>query len=141
MCKKLVCFMSIAFILFMSTGALCAEGVWEGLIQDENDDVEEDINPSKLGEIDAGSSDLELAYEDTGQGDPQFGGVRFIGVAVPPNHAVTNAWVRFQVDETKGGTQPVNLLIHGELSPNPSRFTGGGQEPLIFPIEPKRLPV
>ncbi|MHC4596497.1 MAG: hypothetical protein ACYS19_16340 [Planctomycetota bacterium] len=69
------------------------------------------------------SSDLELPYENTGQGNPQIIGVRFTGIPIPKGATITDAWVRFQVDEDKGGTEPVNLIIEGELSSNPAAFS------------------
>ncbi|MHC4500652.1 MAG: discoidin domain-containing protein, partial [Planctomycetota bacterium] len=85
-----------------------------------SDDAEENLT---AGGIDLGSSDLELAYENTNQGNPQIIGVRFAGIPIPKGATITDAWVRFRVDETKGGTQPVNLIIEGELSLNPVTFS------------------
>jgi hypothetical protein len=96
------------------------EPVNEWRIVDDLDDVEESV---ATGSMDVGSSDLELAYEGTGQSDPQFIGLRFTDIAIPQGVTITEAWVRFQVDETKGGTEPVNLIIEGELSPNASEFS------------------
>ncbi len=93
-------------------------------IASDDDDVEEDVGP---GSIDMGSSDLEMPYENTGQGNPQIVGLRFTGIAVPTGATVTNAWLQFRVDETKGGTQPVNLIIEGELSPNPAAFSSASK--------------
>ncbi|MHC4806918.1 MAG: hypothetical protein ACYTBX_11775, partial [Planctomycetota bacterium] len=92
----------------------------EWRIAADSDDAEENLS---AGGIDLGSSDLELAYENTGQGNPQIIGVRFTGIPVPKGATITDAWVRFQVDETKGGTEPVNLIIEGQLSPNPATFS------------------
>jgi hypothetical protein len=92
----------------------------EWRIADESDDAEETV---LAGGIDLGSSDLELAYENTGQGVPQIIGVRFTGLPIPKGATITDAWVRFQVDETKGGTEPVNLIIEGQLSANPATFS------------------
>ena len=50
-------------------------------------------------------------------------GLRFAGIAIPQGATITDASVEFQVDETKGGTEPVNLIIEGELSPSPAAFT------------------
>jgi hypothetical protein len=94
--------------------------VIEVKIAADADDVEEDVGP---GTIDTGSSDLEMPYENTGQGNPQIVGLRFTGIAIPQGATITDAWLQFGVDETKGGTEPVNLLIEGELSPNPAAFT------------------
>ncbi|MHC4486075.1 MAG: discoidin domain-containing protein, partial [Planctomycetota bacterium] len=92
----------------------------EWRIADDSDDAEENL---AAGGIDLGSSDLELPYENTGQGNPQIIGVRFAGIPIPKGATITEAWVRFQVDETKGGTEPVNLIIEGQLSPNPATFS------------------
>jgi len=99
--------------------ATAPEPVSEWRIAHDDDDVEEAVNG---GGVSMGSSDLELAYEDTAQGDPQIIGLRFVGIAVPRGATITEAWVRFQVDENKGGTEPVNLVIEGELSPNAAGF-------------------
>ncbi len=100
--------------------AVAPAPVNEWRITSDSDDAEENLS---AGGIDLGSSDLEMPYENTGQGNPQIIGVRFAGIPVPKGATITEAWVRFQVDETKGGTQPVNLIIEGELSPNPATFS------------------
>ncbi|UCC98404.1 MAG: discoidin domain-containing protein [Phycisphaerales bacterium] len=92
----------------------------EWSIVNDDDDVEEDVGP---GSIDMGSSDIELPYEEVGQTNPQIAGLRFADIPIPRGATVTEAWVRFQVDETKGGTEPVNLIIEGELSPNAAAFS------------------
>ncbi|MHC4805004.1 MAG: discoidin domain-containing protein [Planctomycetota bacterium] len=92
----------------------------EWRIADDADDAEETVS---AGGIDLGSSDLEMPYEGTGQSTPQIIGVRFTAIPIPKGATITDAWVRFQVDETKGGTEPVNLIIKGELSANPATFS------------------
>ncbi|MHC4487284.1 MAG: discoidin domain-containing protein, partial [Planctomycetota bacterium] len=92
----------------------------EWRVADDADDVEEAV---ATGSMDMTSSDLELPYENTGQGNPQIIGVRFTGIPIPKGATITDAWVRFQVDEDKGGTEPVNLIIEGELSANAAGFT------------------
>ncbi len=99
--------------------ATAPEPVNEWRIIDDNDDVEEAVNG---GGMDIGSSDLEMPYEDENQGNPQIIGLRFVGVPIPKGATITEAWVRLQVDETKGGTEPVNLIIEGELSPSAAGF-------------------
>jgi len=93
-------------------------------IATDNDDVEEEVD---TGSIDMGSSDLEMPYEGTGQSTPQIIGLRFTGIPIPKGATITNAWVQFGVDENKGGTQPVNLIIEGELSPNPAAFSSASK--------------
>jgi hypothetical protein len=94
--------------------------VSEWRIADDADDVEESV---ESGSMDITSSDVELPYENAGQGNLQITGLRFTGIPIPMGATITEAWVRFQVDETKGGTEPVNLIIDGELSPNAAGFT------------------
>ena len=95
-------------------------------IADDEDDCEEDLNPDKLGENDLGSSDLEMPYEDSGLVDPQIVGVRWRDIPLDASMPINEAWIRFQVDENSEGTLPVNLVIEGELAPNPDPFVGGG---------------
>jgi hypothetical protein len=95
-------------------------------IADDEDDCEEDLNPNKLGENDLGSSDLEMPYEDNGMGDPQIIGVRWRDILLDASMPINEAWIRFEVDETRDGTLPVNLVIEGQLDPNPDPFVGGG---------------
>ncbi|MHC4595060.1 MAG: LamG-like jellyroll fold domain-containing protein, partial [Planctomycetota bacterium] len=52
----------------------------EWRIADDADDVEEAV---ATGSIDMTSSDLELPYENTGQGNLQIIGVRFTGIPIP----------------------------------------------------------
>jgi hypothetical protein len=101
---------------------------FETRIADELDDAEEHLNPEKLGQMDEASSDIELAYEDEGMVDPQLVGLRFTNITIPANSPITEAWVRFQVDETKDGTLPVNLIIEGQLDPDPAAFSGNNSD-------------
>jgi len=96
------------------------------------DDAEEDLNPEKLGEVDQTSSDLEMPYEDTGMGDPQIVGLRFVDIDLHPDTLILESSVQFEVDEIKDGALPVNLIIEGELNPNPGEFIAG--EPNTFDI-------
>ncbi len=89
-------------------------------ITNGNDDTEEHL---PAGNIDITSSDLEMPYENTGQGNPQLVGVRFVNVGVPAGAQIVESYLEFEVDETKGGTQPVNLLIGAELSPDAEAFS------------------
>jgi hypothetical protein len=63
-----------------------------------------------------------MPYEDAGQGDPQVIGIRWRDVPLQAGNEIVEAYVRFQVDETKGGTEPVNLLIEGELAGDSAPF-------------------
>jgi hypothetical protein len=101
--------------------AVAPEPPNEWRITDDADDVEERIGPNN-GAMSSGSTDVEMPYEDPGQVDPQIVGLRFVGIPVPQGATITEAWVRFQVDEVEGN-QPVNLIIQGELSPNAAAFS------------------
>ncbi len=96
-------------------------------IANGNDDVEERIG-SNNGAMDVTSSDLEFPYEDTGQGDPQIVGMRFVNVGLPAGTDIIESYLEFEVDETKGGTEPVDVLIGGDLSPDAAPFTGTASE-------------
>jgi hypothetical protein len=125
MCKKLFVLLT-SFVVLGLVGANVTFGdVIEVRIATGLDDAEEDLNPSKLGDADETSSDLEMPYEDEGNVDPQLIGLRY-QVDIPAGKSIWNAWVRFEVDETKEGSLPVNLIIEGELSPDAAQFVGGG---------------
>ena len=125
MCKRLLMLTALVLALGLVGGTAVLGSTIEIGITDGNNDAEEDINPSKLGEVDATSSDLEMPYEDTGMGDPQFAAVRY-ELAIGKGVTITGAWILFQVDDPKDGSLPVNLIIEGELNPNPGPFVGGG---------------
>ncbi len=130
MCKKVIFLTSVVLVLALAgANVVLGDSVLERSIAVGNDDAEEDLNPSKLGEIDMASTDLEFPYEDPGKGDPQLVALRFTDIAIPVGCSITAAWVRFDVDETKDGTLPANVLIEGELSLNPAGWpadTGPG---------------
>jgi hypothetical protein len=114
-------------LLFDDIGlyVLAPAPVNEWRIASADDDVEEAVD---TGSIDMGSSDLELPYENTGQGNPQIIGLRFTGIPILKGATITDAWVQFGVDETKGGTEAVNLIIEGQLSPNPAAFSSTARD-------------
>ena len=90
------------------------------------DDVEE--RHDRNGAMDTGSSDLEFPYEDTGQGDPQIVGMRFVNVGLPAGTDIIESYLEFEVDETRGGTEPVDVLIGGELTPDAAAFTNDASD-------------
>ncbi|MFQ6036789.1 MAG: discoidin domain-containing protein, partial [Sedimentisphaerales bacterium] len=115
MCRKLICLASFILVLALAgTNVAFGQLVWEGNIQEENDDVEEQLPAHNMYNT---SSDVEMPQESVG-GTKQIIGLRFTNVRVPQGITVLEAWIQFQVDETKGGTLPVSLIIEGELSPN-----------------------
>jgi len=92
------------------TNVVFGDAVWEGRIEDDIDDVEEQSS----GSIDSTSSDLELP-------DDQVIGMRFLKVYVPQGATVSKAYLEFTVDELEG-PQATNMIIDGELSPNARAF-------------------
>ncbi|MCH8215762.1 MAG: discoidin domain-containing protein [Planctomycetes bacterium] len=111
MSKKLMYSISIALILGMGAGASWADTVWEGQIQDENDDVEQQASRMYMT-----SSDLEFVAD----GNTHVG-IRFTGVDVPQGSAISKAYMEFQVDELEANTV-ANLIIYGDLSPGGPKF-------------------
>ncbi|MBM4027112.1 MAG: LamG domain-containing protein, partial [Planctomycetes bacterium] len=83
------------------------------------DDMEERLEANN---IDNGSSDLELAYENTNKRVPQLVALRYL-VPIPKGAQIISAYVEWTVDEIKGGTAPVNLIIGGQLTPHAPAFT------------------
>jgi len=121
MCRKLIYLVSFVLVLALAgTNVAFGDTVWEGRITFDADDVEEEVDG---GGIDYSSSDLELPYEGTGQSNNQVIGIRFLNVNVPKGAGVSNAYLEFTVDELKGGTDPVSLIIEGDLSPNAAEFS------------------
>lgn len=78
-----------------------------------SDDAEE----ASGGTVNVGSSDLELVNEG---GDIQTVGLRFPGTGVPAGVTVTNAWIRFQVDEAT--SVATSLTIHAQAADNAATF-------------------
>jgi len=77
----------------------------------------DDVEENSSGKMYTNSSDLELVYDNSSQ----VIGMRFIGVKVPAQATITNAYLQFKVDETS--SQTINLTINGEASANASAFT------------------
>ncbi len=71
------------------------------------------------GDLATGSSDLEMPYENAGNppSTEQIIGLRWV-VPIGPGTKILKAHIEFTVDETKGGTAPVNLIIEGQLTLN-----------------------
>ncbi|MCU0914142.1 MAG: hypothetical protein MUC88_06225 [Planctomycetes bacterium] len=85
------------------------------------DDAEEHL----AANMDVGSSDLEIPYEDAGtpsSTDEQLTCLRYL-VPLAKGAQITKASVEFTCDETKDGSKPVNLIIEGQLALNPPAFT------------------
>jgi hypothetical protein len=115
---SLLCF-GLGAILLTSTAALAIS--YDIPVATGIDDVEEYTSDHHMY---VDSSDLEMPYENDGNppSAEQVIGIRWI-VPIPKGAQITKAYVQFNVDETKGGTSPVNLIIQGQLAPNAPVFT------------------
>jgi len=123
MCKKLVLPTSVALVLALAGANTALAGVvWEA---SGSQSVEEHLDN---GNLDTGSSDLEMPYDDSGTppSDPQLIGLRFQNVGVPDRAIIQSAWIQFTADNEYLTGGPVNLAIWGRLEPNPDSFVGSG---------------
>jgi len=121
MYNKLVLLTSVALVLALTGANIARAGVvWEGT---GNQSVEEHLD---AGNLDTGSSDLEMPYDDSGNppSDPQLIGLRWENVGVPDGAIIVSAWVQFTADNEYLSGEPVNLAIWGRLEPNPDPFAG-----------------
>ncbi|MHC4702949.1 MAG: hypothetical protein ACYTFQ_20485, partial [Planctomycetota bacterium] len=95
-------------------------------VADGDDDAEEHILDS--GKMEGlGSSDLELGYEGSSD-DPanlQTIGIRWTDISLAAGAEILEAWVQFSADDVDNSRHegPVNLVIQGELSPDPVAFS------------------
>ncbi|MCH7556865.1 MAG: hypothetical protein IIB56_05340 [Planctomycetes bacterium] len=87
-----------------------------------NDDVEERLREDRNGDLDMGSSDLEFPNEDFPHDDGQRVGMRFVNVGIPQGTEIASSYIEFEVDNLKGGTEPVNVIIDGQLTPDAEPF-------------------
>ena len=78
-----------------------------------SDDAEERVD----GSVSLTSSDLEFVF---GSGGDQVVGMRFNGINIPPGAIITNAYIKFQVDEIN--TAAASLIIQGEDADNAATF-------------------
>ncbi len=84
-------------------------------VSNDADDAEEKSN----GNCSISSSDLELVSD---KGDIQLVGIRFRNINLQQGISVVEAYIQFTVDKDNN-SNPCNLTIHGQLSPNPAAFT------------------
>jgi len=87
-------------------------------IADGGDDAEEHLDD---GSMDITSSDLEFPYEDSGSPsstDAQLNALRFSSVPVAKGAKIAKAYLELEVDETKDGSKPANVIIEAQLVPN-----------------------
>lgn len=84
-------------------------------VSNNADDSEEKSN----GNCNINSSDLELVSD---KGDIQLVGLRFRDLSLQQGVSVVDAYIQFTVDKNNN-SNPCNLTIHGQLSPDPAVFT------------------
>ncbi len=118
MSKRLVFLLCLGLGVVAFSSAPAFGLTYDIRIASAGDDMEEVISD---GSIDGGSSDIEIPFEDVG-GNDQIAGLRF-QVPIPKGAKVTKAYLEFECDETKGGTDTVNVIIEGQLTPNAPAMT------------------
>ena len=123
MFKRLIFLTSFILVLALVGANVALGSVVDIRIATGDDDVEERLQEDRNGDLDMGSSDLEFPYEDFDPlGDPQRVSMRFVNVGIPQGAQITSAYLEFEVDNLKGGTAPVNVIIDGELTPDAAPF-------------------
>jgi len=113
MCRKRSSLIVPVLILGLLIAGVAFGSVIDRRIDNDDDDAEQLAGGAFRNST---STDLELPYEDVNQVDLQVVGVRFRDIGIPPGTPIVSAYVQFQVDETGGGDEPVNLIIDGELT-------------------------
>ena len=122
MCKRLVLglLVGLAVAAFVATPAFAR--TIDVRVAAGTDDAEEHLNAA----MDITSTDLEIVHEDAGTPatDEQLIGMRWL-IPVAKGSSITKAYIEFELKEIKTTTNaaPVNVIIEGQLDPNPSAFT------------------
>ncbi|MBM4027111.1 MAG: hypothetical protein FJ280_17155 [Planctomycetes bacterium] len=128
MSRRFVLLLGLGLAALALTAAPALGGIIDIRITNGGDDVEEHIND---GSMDITSSDLEFPYEDDGTPsatDPQLVGLRFNPIPLPKGTTVTKSYLEFEMDETKGNSRPVNVIIEGQLIANAPAFTSTARD-------------
>lgn len=111
--KKLL--LSLAFLA--TAQAALAQKTFTTRVASGNDDAEEEVSN---GTMYLTSSDLEMSF-DSFVNDDQLIGMRFTGISLPANATIVNAYIQFEVDETKAN-DPCNLFVFVEDNVNPGTY-------------------
>ena len=102
------------------TGELVSTGpstmVLERTIIQGSDDAEQDKN-----DMDLDSSDLDLNEKD-------YVGLRFQNIDIPKGATITNAYVKFTVEDQEGDTGKAEVRIYAEDTDNASTFTNSKKD-------------
>jgi hypothetical protein len=121
MCRKsFLRVLVIAAVALAGANVAFGQLVWEGRISSGADDYEQYV---ASGDMDNGSSDLEITEEGSPASD-QLIGLRFNGVDVPQGANITSAYVQFHVDEVDvpGDNRPGTKFLRGEAVDNAAPF-------------------
>ena len=125
MSKKLLYLISFVLVLsLVGTNVIFGSVVIERRVDKSANDSEEKDPAGDAEGLDSG--DLEFPYEDEGTPptDPMIVGIRFEDIDIPKGSSISEAWIEFECDETKNGTDPVSLIIEAELNPDAGSFNG-----------------
>ena len=106
----------VAFTHPPEAGATANVVVIDRAIGTGSDDAEQRV---RRGTVALTSSDMELSTDGS---TVQTIGLRFTDIVVPPDAAITAAWVQFRVDEVSTGA--ASLTIAGQAADNAPTFTG-----------------
>ena len=133
----MVNFLKLGMALWLAiTFASPAQAIIEQVrINNNNNDAEERLSN---GNINRGSSDLEMAYDG---GTAQLVGLRFRNVNVPQGATITSAYIEFEVDETDSGTTNLEIYAHatdnaGGLGNNNSNLSNRTPTAAVVPWSP-----
>ncbi|MEL7565680.1 MAG: metallophosphoesterase [Dehalobacterium sp.] len=103
-------------ITITAEGAQSGEQYIIAQINNGSDDMEEVLS---TGEMDDGSSDLEIIRENS----DQIIGIRFADLAIPQGATIVSAYIQFTVDEPEKTANPFDVDIHAEATANSPAFT------------------
>lgn len=102
-------------LLVILVGTASAQTTITSQVAQGNDDAEEQVSN---GNMDLGSSDLELTYEG---GTNQLVGIRFQNLNIPQGTTILSASIQFTTDETDSGS--TSLTLRGHDTDNASIFS------------------
>jgi len=123
MFRNFIVLTSFVLVLGLISSGAALGAVYDISIADGGDDAEQHLDD---GDMDIGSSDLEIAYEDAGDPatDEQVIGLRFIDIPLEKGAIVAGVYVEVEVDKVdkQGSEAPVNLIVEGELVPDAAAF-------------------
>jgi hypothetical protein len=129
MCRKLIILTSFILVLALAgTNVVFGSIVIERRVDKSANDSEEKDPAGDAEGLD--STDLEFPYEDEGTppSDPMIVGIRFEDIDIPKGSSISEAWIEFECDEIKNGTDFVSLIIEGELNPDARIFVGSDSD-------------